>query len=66
MNTLVYVMFNGGASENIFDIPLKEFKEMWDTQIRATGYFEGVNRDGNRVVINPSQCPVIEIRRFKY
>jgi hypothetical protein len=66
MKTLVYIMFNGAASDHVFDVEVSDFKLMWESQIISNGYFEGVDRNGTRVFINPSQCPVIEISEWKH
>lgn len=61
MKTIVSVYFNGAYFSHEFDMNIKEFMLKWNNQINAVGFFTHSNNVGKTIIINPSNCGMIEI-----
>lgn len=44
-----------------FPLNKEVFLRRWDKQLAGAGYFAGIDDSGNEIVINPSQCGIVEI-----
>lgn len=59
--TALQIYFNGLELCYQFPIEKETFMKHWNNQIDGAGYFKGEDESGQCVIINPSQCGVIEI-----
>jgi hypothetical protein len=48
-----------------FDMKLSIFLDKWKNQINGTGFFSEYDVSGNFIVINPSNCGLIEFREVE-
>ena len=44
-----------------FPLDKETFLEYWHNHLPAVGYFTGKDDSGNEIIINPTNCGVIEI-----
>lgn len=61
MKTIVKVYINGDYFSHIFNMPMKEFMQKWNNQIKGIGHFTHSDNQGKTIIINPSNCGMIEI-----
>lgn len=64
MKTKVTVHFNGAYFEHLFSIDKTSFMKIWNNHILAIGYFELDNDEGKTIIINPSNCGMVEIEEI--
>ncbi|RST57644.1 hypothetical protein D5F11_021530 [Siminovitchia terrae] len=60
----VHVMFNGASMYYEFENDIEGFMKRWNNHMPAVGFFTGEDKDGKKVIINPSNCGTIEIREI--
>ena len=65
MKTCVYIMFNGADKTIYFPMDKKTFMSRWDNHVIGCGYLTMDDEEGNTVVINPSNCGVVDISEVK-
>lgn len=65
MKTSVYICLNGAAFDYVFDTPIDKFIKHWDNQIHGCGFFSGYDVNRKLIIINPSNCGVIEFSSKK-
>ena len=66
MRTKVTAHLNGAYVDHLFDMDKVTFMQKWNNHIAGIGYFEHVNTNGVTVIINPSNCALIEIEEVSY
>lgn len=59
--TEVIVRLNNETYYYRFPIDKETFLKYWHNHLPAVGYFTGKDDSGNEVIINPTNCGVIEI-----
>lgn len=59
--TVVYVMLANADARYIFPMKKERFLEIWSDNIIGFGFFTGVDKNGDTVIINPNQCSTIKI-----
>lgn len=62
MKTTIRISFNDFDINHTFDMDLETTIQKWNNHITAVGYFSNRDEKGRFVVINPSNCGIIEIR----
>jgi hypothetical protein len=65
VKTSVYICFNGAAFDYVFDAPLDIFIKSWNNQINGCGYFVGYDINQKYIIINPSNCGLVEFSNAK-
>ena len=58
-----FIILNGNEFNYIFNEEVDSFKKQWDEQIESVGYFSGYDYTNAFVIINPSQCGIIEFNK---
>lgn len=62
MKTTIYITFNGADNNYTFNMDLETTIKKFNNHITAVGFFSAHDEKGRFVVINPSNCGIIEIR----
>lgn len=62
VKTSVGVIFDGTLITYIFNKPKEEFLKLWKNHICAVGYISLDDENGNHVIINPTNCGIVEIK----
>jgi hypothetical protein len=65
MRTNVYICFNGGSFDYVFNTTISEFVKTWNNQVNGCGFFSGFDAENKFIVINPSNCGLIEFSNKK-
>lgn len=62
MKTCVDIILNGASFTYYFSMSKKDFMKRWNNNTPVIGYISLEDITGKTVIINPSNCSVVEIK----